>query len=983
MAQTSRMEYWNIGKMFLKTKKYYRFNLSYLIGICLFLCTSVYAEGDGVFRSYGDVLNAPRSDFFTAEVADMVSSENYINNHPWLSEELLFVQSNTRILVCQNPKGELRYAALPTQVYPVPTDHGIPNGPGYGPGMYYHFDAVKMMNLRYSFRPDGADSLLSFASNDEFNETYYASHFLPVTHCKSEELESAIITFAPIAPDHKKSALSPAPLPGPPGAFYILYVRNTGKKTIKGSVILTCEKNLHNQVTAKNIERNTLILSIPEASIGVHMKGGTWTENQENYTATREIEIEPGESAVIESFIILGEKYKEIMPVVYQFYTLSSLEWLNMTTDFWQKRLGHLEVSSGDYPLTTKISRDIYYRCIIDNFCCLQTDAEGNLLAHYQGVPKQGTIWGIDYEPTIISAMHVVPELGKPGILFTMNRNYAPVTEYGSEHSVPILISPLMIARKYLEMTGDIMFLKDHPEIIESLDETMKDLLALKSVDWALFPTRYSSDGPAGRKYDHGTNVKVYYALEGYGLFLDVLGQKENAKKYYQLAADLRKAIHQTMITDGPFGRQISGGTNLGAEPGDFYLNDSIIYYDGEDTGSHLAPLYGVYGWDYIPWVNYHRWARSIFCPSYEPEFGTLRWFPSWSMPVLDGTGWVSTLGGSVTRPEMAENMEQLFKICDPSASLYWWPFGYNFKQGLSRCSQGQGTWAWQYLEQWLGIKLNALTRTLTFSPLGLPDSIHWEGMTIGNHMFDVSWQEKKDGAECKITNHNRDTWIIHIGCRSYNTGTGGMPEWKTIKLPPGQTISTTLRNDNPVDRIFTDAKIIPQTEIEKLADDDGIVFMRYGTVDPFPGWYHLWSEENLDVRFYILNGTDSDWKDATLILKYPEGWMAKGRHPGYWDKPESLEKNSTTLRIGELQVMKSAVAPFIIKGPHTYDHDYLTKGLSKHHPAEQGLALRLPSAEVSAVINKSFEAILKVETKEGKYIEKKMIIPVIIEPIK
>lgn len=132
-------------KMFLKTKKYYWFNLSYLIGICLFLCASVYAQGDGIFRSYGDVLNAPRSDFFTAEVADMVSSENCINNHPWLSEELLFVQSNTRILVCQNPKGELRYSALPTQVYPVPTNHGIPNGPGYGPGMYYHFDAVNKL----------------------------------------------------------------------------------------------------------------------------------------------------------------------------------------------------------------------------------------------------------------------------------------------------------------------------------------------------------------------------------------------------------------------------------------------------------------------------------------------------------------------------------------------------------------------------------------------------------------------------------------------------------------------------------------------------------------------------------------------------------------------------------------------------------------------------------------------------------------------
>ena len=954
---------------------------TFIIVLSFVVCPAMNASGDGIFKSWEDVVSAPHSEFFCAEISDMASPADYINSHPWLSEELLFVQSNTRILICQNPKGELRYAALPTQVYPVPTNLGIPNGPGYGPGMYYHFDAVKLMNLRYSFRPQSSDSMVTFARDDIFNETYYANHFLPVTHCKAEGMESSLITFAPVSPDPEKAALSPAPLPGPPAAFYILYLKNTGEKSIKGSVMLTCDKNLHNQTPSKNIDRNTLILSIPEASTGIHLVGGTWTEDQEKYMAIREIEIKPGESVLIESFIILGERYKEIMPVVYELYSFDRLEWLNKTADFWKKRLGNLNVSSRDYAAITKVSRDIYYRCVIDNFCCLQTNAEGSLLAHYQGVPKQGTIWGIDYEPTIISAMHVAPELGRPGICFTMNRNYAPISEFGSEHSVPILISPLIIARKYLELNGDIGFFKDHEEVLESLDHTMKDLLSLKLPEYALFPTRYSSDGPVGRKYDHGTNVKVYYALEGYGVILDALGAKDKAQKYYQLAGDLRKAIDLTMITDGPFGRQVSGGTNLGEDPGDFYLNDSIIYYDGEDTGSHLAPLYGVYGWDYIPWVNYHRWASSIFCPSYEPEFGTLRWFPSWSMPVLDGTGWISTLGGSVSRPEMAENMEQLYNICDPSGALYWWPFGYNFKQGLSRCSQGQGTWAWQYLEQWLGIKLNALTRTLTIAPLGLPDSIQWEQMPVGNYLFDISWQEKITGAECKITNHNQDTWMVKVGCRPYGTGAGGQVEWKIIKVPPGQTASAILKNGNSADQIFTEDNIIPNTEIEKLADEDGIVFLRYGTVDPFPGWYHLWEEEILDIRFYIVNGTNSDWQETTLILTCPEGWLAKGRNPGYWEKPEGLEMTAS-VKLGELPVMKSAVAPFMVKGPHLYDHDYLTEGLSKHFPAEQGLALRLPSRDVNSVIETSIEAILHIRTKEGKQLKKRIIVPVNVEPI-
>ena len=968
--------------MHIKDREYRRLHVLYLFTISLLICSPINAGKDVPFTDWRDILNAPRSEFFRAEIADMASPENYINHHPWLSEELLFVQSNTRILVCQNPKGEMRYAALPTQVYPVPTNHGIPNGPGYGPGMYYHFDAVKLMNLKYAFTPEGSENPVPMIHENDFNKTFYINHFLPVSHCISGNIEAFIVTFAPVLPDPDKAPLYPAPLPGPPGAFYVLHLKNNGDTHIKGKVSLTCEKKLNDMRPVSKIERNTLILTVPEASVGLHMIGGVWSETPENYIASVEINLNPGESLTVESFFVLGEGYKEIMPVVYQFYLFNSLEWLNKTAYFWSKRMGDLEVSSADYPDITKVSRDIYYRCVLDNFCCLQADAEGTLLAHYQGVPKQGTIWGIDYEPTIISAMHMVPELGKSGIRFTMNRNYPPISEFGIEHSVPILISPIMIARKYLEFTGDIRFFKDHPEIMVSLERTMRDLLSLKSGEYTLFPTRYSSDGPVGRKYDHGTNVKVYYALEGYGIILEVLGKIEKAKHYYRLAKELSKAIDQTMITDGPFGKQISGGSNLGYPPEDFYLHDSIIYYDGEDTGSHLAPLYGVYGWDYLPWINYHRWSRSVFCPSFEPEFGTIRWFPSWSMPVLDGTGWVSTLGGSVTRPEMADNMEQLFKICDPSASLYWWPFGYNFKQGLSRCSQGQGTWAWQYLEQWLGIQLNALTQTLTFSPLGLPDSIRWMNMPLGNYLFDISWKEEKDGAKCEITNHNRETWTIHIGCRPYLTGTGEKLLWKKVKLLPEQTTSVLLKNDNTEDNILSQSYIIRHTEINKLADTNGIVFIRYGTVDPFPGWYHLWIEENLDLRFYILNGTGSDWKNTTLTLNYPEGWLARGRTPGFWEKPERLEMSSTTLPLGEIPVMKSTVAPFMVKGPHTYDQDYLTKGLSKHHPAEHGLPLRLTSQDVNSVTETSFEAILKIITEDGRYIEKKLIIPVIIEPI-
>ena len=93
---------------------------------------------------------------------------------------------------------------------------------------------------------------------------------------------------------------------------------------------------------------------------------------------------------------------------------------------FWHVRLGALSVDAADLGREARVSRDLYVRCMLDNFCCLQTDAAGTLVSHYQGAPKPGTIWGIDYEPTLVSILPLVPELARQGLLFTLDRNRAP-----------------------------------------------------------------------------------------------------------------------------------------------------------------------------------------------------------------------------------------------------------------------------------------------------------------------------------------------------------------------------------------------------------------------------------------------------------------------------------------------------------------------------------------------------------------------------
>jgi hypothetical protein len=696
--------------------------------------------------------------------------------------------------------------------------------------------------------------------------------------------------------------------------------------------------------------------------------------------ATRPLDLAPGEVVVIESVVALASTPAGVMPVVYGLHMRSALEWLNLTARFWHERLGRLSVNSPDLGREARVSRDLYVRCVMDNFCCLQTDDRGVLVSHYQGAPKPGTVWGIDYEPTIVSILPVAPELARQGLLFTLDRNRAPRSEY-RDHSVPILVSPVIIARKYLEATGDTALFDDRPEVMAALESVFAELEELRAPSHRLYPSRYSSDGPLGRRYDHGTNAKVWFAFDSFRYLLEALGDTEGAESHRVAATEIQSALSKTMVTEGPFGPQFSGGTNLGEDPGGFYLPEELPYYDGEDSGSHLAPVYGVYDFTHAPWVNYHRFARSLFCPTWEPEFGTIRWFPSWSMPVLDGTGFFSVLGGSLTRGEMVGALRRLHEFAaDPTGSVYWWPISADFKQGLSRCSQGQGSWAWQYLEQWLGLQVDALRRVLTVAPRGLPSELEWKGFRVGGQVFDIQWREAKEQALLTVRNRGPKEWTVRLGARPYGTGAEGTLVWDSLQVGPGEVEGIQVETAGGGDGAPR-PDVVAEAEAARLGED-GVVLRRYGPVDPFPDWYELWPDTPLDLRFYVLNATDEDWKEARVRLTYPAGWRARGRAPRSWPKPTDLRPHEAMVELGPIPAGASRTAAFQLRGPNIYDTDVLTKGLSPHYPAEAGIGLRLPTAEVDARQETKLEAVLSAtKAPGGKRVVRRLAVPVEIIP--
>ncbi len=947
-----------------------------------------------VFADWGAAGTGPRSEFFRAKRDDLEADGE---RKLLLCEELLFTQSNARVLIGQTVTGKLRFLALPTQEYPAPMGVMERTGSGidYQPGQYHQYDSVMYLgDLSYRLLLSG-DEIDPVGEKDE---SAYVADFLPCTRGEATErgVEAEVFSFAPVAEDGTKAALSPAPLPGPAGAFFVLRVRNRGPKTLKGKVLLNAsdclvvhrseiEKpdGLSAKPQAETIQ-HTLFLNRSFGSVGIHMHDGIWKKTREGYRAERPVEIPAGGEIVIETRIAAAPKAAGITPEIYRLYMRSGLDWLNLTASFWRSRLGGLSVGTDRLP---RLSRDIFARCILDNFNCLQTDAQGNLIAHWQGAPSHRweTVWGIDVEPTAVSVMNACPELGRRVLEYFMVRSRSPRSKY-PEHSVPVLVAPVIIARKWFEVSGDAEFFRGRRDVWAALGGIMRELAEYKAKGKALFASRYSSDGRVERRYDFGTNVKVAYVYESYAYLLERIGRKKEAKSFSKTAGEIREAIRESMTTEGAFGPQFSGGANLGENQDGFYLADGVPYYDGEDSSSALAPIYGFCDYRDPLWINYHRFARSLWCHNFDPEYKALRWTGHWwPDSALDGTAYVSRLGGAVTRAEMAESLEIMREYdCEQNGSLWWWPLGRNFKRHITRCSQGQGAWAWQYLEQWLGLHVDAGARTITVAPRGLISHASWEDFSAGPNLFAIYFEEKKSGMEIRLRNKNGKSWTLSAGLRPAGAGADAPLVWRRKTVGPGREIAIqappkTAEVPQPVSRPLM------QIMAERLGDGDGIVLARFGHPYLYPTFDHKWDDSIIAVRLLVVNGTGQDWAQAEVDLALPEGWTGQGRAPGDWTWPGDFKPDTAKVELGEIKTGADSTAPFWVKAPFAFDHRDAclnsNRLLDEEGPGNNRMILPSPAVQEPAEI--ALKALLSGRKADGSPFEKHTTIKIQLVPAK
>jgi hypothetical protein len=950
-----------------------------------------------VFGSWDEVFAAPRSEFFHGTTRDWV--EHPRNPGALLpSAEPNFTQSNARVLLGQAANGSLRFVALPTAIYPAPT---AASEFGLGPGMYHHFDvAMYLGDLSYRLELEGSPETIDLAASTRENVTVYSDGYLPLTQTAQDGLEISLFSLAPVAADADQAALSPAPLPGPAGAIYGLHLRNITNQPIRGKVILQAGDLLigHYEDARPelrplkqprvDVRQRTLLLSRPEGCVGVHFHDGTWRTFSAPFEAERAFILDSGAEGVLETHIALGQSYSAVMETIFHMHLHAALDWINYTASFWREHLGSLRVGSGDgLDESARFSREIYLRSIFDNFNCLQVDAQGSLVAHWQGAPSHGygTLWGIDVEPTAVSIVHACPELARQVLYYFMTRSRAP--RGAPDHSIPILVAPVVIARQWLQVSGDVAFLEAHPEVMQALEDIMQHLLRLEAKTACLFPTRYSSDGIVGRRYDYGTNVKVWYVFDSMAELWRQLGKEEPAAFYEHKAQAIQADIARTMLANGPFGRQISGGTNLDEDPGSTYLPEDALYYDGEDTSSMLAPVYGICDYADPAWINYHRYSRSLWHAGYDPEFDTLHWQPS-EPAVFDGTAYFSRLAGSVTPAEMSEALETIRAIAvdDVTGSIFWWPHGLENKRALTRCSQGQGAWAWQYLQQWLGLSVDAPNRILTLAPRGLLTEVNWPDFRSGANCFGIAWTENDLESMAVIQNKNSFPWTVRLGFRCQRGSALGEVTWQTHVIDPGQALTLTAAPAVTGDAGMPRA-VMSALENKSFGDPQGVTFKRFG---PAMLWGHWeqdllfdWDAMPLTLRFLIRNHSGREWVSARVKLECSDGWQAQGRPELHWPPPDHLIGGAVTVDIGSIADSGQKVAAYWLKAPFEFEIINRWEDIQApfHAPSQPGDGLKVFARGLDVPRETCLTACLNAISADGQRLERRVNVPITILP--
>ncbi|QHN04314.1 hypothetical protein FTO74_13790 [Granulicella sp. WH15] len=488
--------------------------------------------------------------------------------------------------------------------------------------------------------------------------------------------------------------------------------------------------------------------------------------------------IAPHASTVLATAWILGEDEQETDATLARLNALSLARWLEDTLDVRRIGYGTLSIPRDSFVAESvirfaELSRQSALRSRDGRFC-------GGFLGSDVGITQVN--WARDAYYSMLAMSLFDPALCADSIPYFLKWGCPTETTgparsrfpgAGSiSQSLSNSVSGLSLAGAYYRSTGDRSFFIARPEILEQARRIFDEVLASRRGTPMLFPSLYFSDGEARGEYHTGSNVAAWFAFMGMAqVAAEAYGDDTLAHEWSSVAQSIHDAISTYCVGKGPDGDRFFEGVN---KDGSF-----VQGHDGEESETTLLPFYGFCKADDPRLLHHASLAMTKENPLYSPELDAIWWYnANWSSATFPG--WTTALAGAADEPQILHRLNRIRSLTDLDGSPWWWPYTYGSKDPsmplrgdvARKCGWGAAVYLCCLINNFIGVSVDARSRSIHFAPFIPWDSFSWNRARIGATSFDLELTKTPGEISAFVRNRN---------CHRYAA---------TIVLTPGKGIS-------------------------------------------------------------------------------------------------------------------------------------------------------------------------------------------------
>jgi hypothetical protein len=469
-----------------------------------------------------------------------------------------------------------------------------------------------------------------------------------------------------------------------------------------------------------------------------------------------------------------------------------SVHWMIETLQYYRGMLGRLEVEDD------AIYGEFLERNILSSFQAVSMDKDDRISGSNWGTnTSHFAIWIKDMYYSILPVGMFDVNLFRKAILWFAEygvRHPGHLLAGGVSHSLSVSLTALIYSGIYYGNTGDKTFFLENRNMRAFFESLVITMLADR-VDAAkyLFTTRYLSDGETYADWHTGTNICAFQALKSLALLMkDIYGDMEKSSYYDDLANRTRQDIETHCMIETNHRIHYNEGVFIDQ-------TRTRPLSDGEESDTTLMPYYGFCRNDDACYASTMAFAMSEDNLGYCAASRCVKWVsqPNKNFDGVPATmpGYMKGLG-AISSNEAFHDSEgflwNLLRMADADGGLWWWPYGYGKdfeidkpKRGYAwangKASWGAGVFSVLFIERFLGVSYDALTKTLALQPTALK-SYKWDRFKIGNSRFSITYQSGNGHESFLVSNHNDHGINVKLKSGIHEIGPRQEGRFKSLK---------------------------------------------------------------------------------------------------------------------------------------------------------------------------------------------------------